>query len=157
MPRVKSLDTFIESASALLAAYPSSTTLSVTYTNVHKKQQQGKVSKDSKSNKATHSVSTKLFEPSSGKCIKYTTYKIKELSRILTFIGPKGVNVITQTKTNEGEEETVHKVGLASIMSNTKFEDVPEEEPVKEEVKEKAPVVEPSASKKKSKKKKGKK
>lgn len=65
---------------------------------------------------ASNAVHFKLFEPKSGKCIKYNTYKIKELSRLLAFIGPRGVNVVTSTSTGQD-----HVDGLASIMSNVKY------------------------------------
>lgn len=85
--------------------------------------------------------------------MKYKTTKQKEFSRILNVLGPQGVNS--------------NGLGLASLMSNTKY--VPE--PIVEEgkkdsgadnvvsTKENTPVVEentpaPSGSKKKNKKKK---
>lgn len=107
MPVVPDIDVFIRQAGDFLAANPS-TTLSITYSNHHKRAASGKVSKPSA---ASNVVSVKLFEPSTGSCIKFRTYKSKELSKLLNFIGPNGVNIVS---TNS------QAVGLASIMTNTK-------------------------------------
>ena len=118
MPRVSSVDRFIELSTDLLANYPTTTTLSTTYTNISKKSKKSTPASAStattkpKSNKiSTHAVSFKLYEPNSGKCIKYTTTKSKELSRLLNFIGPKGLS-----------NDNLHVVGLASLMTNVKYE-----------------------------------
>ncbi|KAK6457891.1 signal recognition particle 9 kDa protein-domain-containing protein [Scheffersomyces xylosifermentans] len=129
MPRVSNLEAFIEVASSLLASYPSSTSLSITYTNVERKKKQSKsdvkVTKPASNKKtATNAVHFKLFEPNSGKCIKYNTFKIKELSRLLAFIGPRGVNVVTKT-----DAPQQHVDGLASVMSNVKYEEEEETAP----------------------------
>ncbi|KAI5961974.1 hypothetical protein KGF57_001513 [Candida theae] len=160
MPTIKDLDQFFELSTDLVANFPS-TTLSITYSNTTKKLS----SKGSKSNPIdeiasnttkhkppTHTVSIKLFEPHSGKCLKYKTTKQKELSRILNVLGPQGVNS--------------NGLGLASLMSNTKYipDPVVEEAPKDSGVantstKENTPSVEESSaavggSKKKNKKKK---
>ncbi|KAI3404916.2 hypothetical protein KGF56_002245 [Candida oxycetoniae] len=113
MPRVKNLDDFLELSTDLLCNFPSTTTLSVTYTNVSKKAK----AKSTKSKKpiekarkhipTTHAVKIKFFEPHTGKCIKYKTIKQKELSRILNMLGPQGIS---------------NNIGLASLMANCKFE-----------------------------------
>lgn len=180
------IDSFIDFSSHLLQAYPSTTTLSITYANVSKKQSKKNKThsnvktddKDHANKKATNSVKFKCYEPTSGKCIKYKTYKIKELSRLLTFIGPRGVSVSTTKKRSLEDEdatdtnkkskvETIneHTNGLASVMSNVKFEN---EEPLSTVSKTSTPptedkeststTVQPStSSKNKKKKKKGKK
>lgn len=143
MPSKSNIDSFIDFSSQLLEAYPSTTTLSITYANALKKQSKNKdkdgskidTSSDSNNKKATNSVTFKCYESNSGKCIKYSTYKIKELSRLLTFIGPRGVSVSnTKKRPIENEQdkgnakktkvETIneHTNGLASIMSNVKFD-----------------------------------
>lgn len=117
MPRLLNLDSFIEHSSDLLAAFPTTTTLSITYYNVEKKFAEPR--RSHKSDK-THAVRVKLFEPHSGKCLTYNTFRIKELSRILSFIGPRGVNVVTKTKE---ADKNKHTPGLASLMSNVKYEE----------------------------------
>lgn len=161
MPTIKDLDQFFELSTDLVANFPS-TTLSITYSNTAKKLS-SKTSKSTtiddesssttKHKPPTHTINIKLFEPHTGKCLKYKTTKQKEFSRILNVLGPQGVNS--------------NGLGLASLMSNTKY--VPE--PIVEEgkkdsgadnavsTKENTPVVEentpaPSGSKKKNKKKK---
>ncbi|CAK9438537.1 uncharacterized protein LODBEIA_P27610 [Lodderomyces beijingensis] len=121
MPRIKSLDDFLELSSDLLANFPS-TTLSITYTNIAKKIKSKSAKADSKDTKSqstktkhgptsTHAVYIKFYEPHTGKCLKYKTIKQKELSRILNMIGPQGIS---------------NSVGLASLMTNCKFEPVVE-------------------------------
>lgn len=128
-----SLDSFIDSTSKLLAAYPTTAKVSITYSNEHKLAQKKGKSLPEKS--ASNCVSVKVFEPSLGKCIKYKTYKIKEFSKLLTFLGPRGVSV--------GEGGNTNKVtGAGSIMSNKKFDDTIEipattPPPVKEDKKKK--------------------
>lgn len=148
MPSKSNIDSFIDFSSQLLEAYPSTTTLSITYANALKKQSKNKdkdgskidTSSDNNNKKATNLVTFKCYEPNSGKCIKYSTYKIKELSRLLTFIGPRGVSVSntkkrpiedeqgnTDAKKTKVETINEHTNGLASIMSNVKFDN---EEPL---------------------------
>lgn len=131
------VDDFINSSIMFLEAYPA-TTISITYANNVKK---GKVAKTGSEN----SVRVKCYDPHSGKCIKYKTYKSKELSKIMTFLGPQGVTVA-----KKGSDDKV--CGLASVMSNKKFE---RDEDVKEVMDDKN--VEVKDDKKKKKKKKGKK
>ncbi|CAN3372127.1 hypothetical protein DIURU_000432 [Diutina rugosa] len=114
------MDAFIESSTKLLAAYPS-TTVSITYSNQHKKNP-NKVAKP-----ASNKVSVKLYVPEAGKIVKYSTFKSKELSKILALLGPFGVAMAS----------TNPQIGLAGIMANVAMvEATPEPEPA---------VVEPSA------------
>ncbi|CUM66322.1 uncharacterized protein PRCAT00003984001 [Priceomyces carsonii] len=136
MPYERDIELFIESASRLLEAFPSSTLVSITYANEAKKHSKKKIIKDV-SKRATNSVTFKCYEPKSGKCIKYKTKRTKELSRLLTFLGPKGVTVSKSRKRSleavnlepsnetakiEAEMTTDHAAGLASIMSNCKYD-----------------------------------
>lgn len=183
MPSESTIDRFIESSSELLLAYPTTTTLSITYANALKKSKTNKEGTkkqdESDSKKATNIVTFKCYEPNAGKCIKYSTYKVKELSRLLTFVGPRGVLVTKpinkKRKLEDGDENsdkkakiekatnTEHAAGLASIMSNVKFEEetIPKiSTPQPEDVASSATnstATATSASKKKNKKKKGKK
>lgn len=125
--KLTNLDSFIDSTTGFLSAYPSAT-LSVTYSTKNSKQ---KVEKPK-----PPVVRVKVYDPKSGKCIKYHTSKAKELLRVLVFLGPMGIST-----------GGVRKVGVASLMSNTKFEEV--EEKVKEKEKEKEVVAAPKKGKKK--------
>lgn len=153
------MERFIQSLSELLEAFPS-TTVSLTYSNQAKKR--GK--EDPK--KAQNVVKFKCYEPHLGKVVKYSTHKLKELSRLLIFLGPRGVAPIAPPKRKaeeEAEESSKRQkseiVGVASVMSNTKYEEVPEPEQaeVKEPVAENETTQQPQASAKSKKKKKGKK
>ncbi|KAK6197481.1 signal recognition particle 9 kDa protein-domain-containing protein [Scheffersomyces amazonensis] len=122
MPTVKSIDTFIELSSDLLAAYPNTTLLSITYSNESKKSKKDKVAGSvSKKNVATNRVNIKLYEPHAGKVLKFKTFKSKELSRLLSFVGPRGVNI--------GE---THVEGLSSVMSGVPYQQIEGDEEVKE-------------------------
>lgn len=153
------MERFIESLSELLEAFPSAT-VSVTYSNSAKK------TKKEDPKRAHNVVKFKCYEPHLGKCVKYSTYKLKELSRLLIFLGPRGVSSLR--KPEESEEPAAKRrktdiTGVASLMSNTKFEEQPEPEVVPEakaqavalDLKENSP--QPAAASKSKKKKKGKK
>ncbi|KAI5961212.1 uncharacterized protein KGF55_004137 [Candida pseudojiufengensis] len=107
MPIIKNLDDFIELSTNLLAIFPSTTTLSITYSNKSKKLKASK-KPNSKPNKqqATHEVNIKLYEPHQGKLLKYKTKKQKELSKILNLLGPQGLS---------------NQIGLTSLMTNVKY------------------------------------
>ncbi|KAG7664638.1 uncharacterized protein J8A68_001863 [[Candida] subhashii] len=142
MPKISNIDSFIQLSSDLLATYPTTTTLSITYSNIAKKKQSTKegdssIKKKQPTKKASHSVSFKLFEPHTGKCIKYSTYKIKELSKILNFIGPRGIH----------DSNNLHVLGLSSLMTNVKYEATEDEgTPVPEVIKQEQQRVEKEGS-----------
>lgn len=141
------MESFILSTAELLEAFPGAT-VSITYSNVAKKNNKP----DSKG--VSHTVKFKVFEAHTGKCIQYKTSRTKELSRLLTYLGPRGV---LSVKRAHEEEETEHKkpklmVGVSSVMANTKFEET--EAVVETEVANAAPS---EPEKKPKKKKKGKK
>lgn len=140
------MESFIQSTAELLEAFPSAT-VSITYTNAAKKK-----SADSKTTR--HTAKFKVFEAHSGKCIQYRTSKSKELSRLLTYLGPRGVLSLKRAHDDDDDENKKPKlvVGASSVMANTKFE---ETEPVAAAETETAAPVE--AEKKSKKKKKNKK
>lgn len=134
------VDSFIESSLELLAAYPSSALVSITYSNELKKVKSNTMASNNEDKKASNSVTVKVYEPSSGKCIKYKTYKTKELSKLLTFLGPKGVTLtqsLSKSKSkkrsspvnNNDDSKRIkvdnHIAGLASVMSNKAFDTDP--------------------------------
>lgn len=148
------MESFIESLAELFEAFPSAT-VTITYSNKTKK---------SKDNAApVHSVKFKCSEPQLGKSIQYSTRKGKELSRLLTYFGPRGVSTkrkaeATVTEEPAQKQQKTEIVGVASVMSNNKFEEpqVEAEEPTREqtpvpEEKEKTPQAPSSKSKKKKK------
>lgn len=119
------MDAFIELLTKLLAAYPL-TTVSITYSNQHKKNP-NKVAKP-----ALNKVSVKLYVPEAGKIVKYLTFKLKELSKILALLGPFGVAMAL----------TNPQIGLAGIMANVAMvEATPEPEPAVVE-----PLAKPAAA-----------
>lgn len=140
------MESFIESAEQLLAAFPSSTVL-ITYSNVGKKFPKGRPD-----HAPQNMVSFKVCHAHLGKNIRYSTYRTKEVSRLLTFLGPRGVS--KKRKLDADAPEVV--VGAAAIMANVKLEDEAETAaaaaatPVAEPA---APVEEPKKKKKKGKKK----
>lgn len=133
------MDSFITAATHLLEAFPNAT-VSIAYSNVHKK-----TGVDSR--RPANKVRFKVYDAELSKCVRYSTTKSKELSKLLSFLGPHGVSTGTKRKA-EGDEPTRKSAGLAAIMSNTKIEELPS---VPEEVEVK--VEEPKKKKKKGKKK----
>ncbi|CAH6721054.1 signal recognition particle subunit Srp21p [[Candida] jaroonii] len=138
------IEEFIESSNDLLEAFPS-TTISITYANDAKKY---------KNDKYLNSVKIKCYEPKSGKCLKFKTNKAKELSRLLIFLGPKSISVKRKREEEEDTEESkkfkTEVPGMASIMSNKKFEN-------DTEINDTVNPEPPASGDKKKKKKKGKK
>lgn len=139
---MNSVDSFIESSLELLAAYPSTAIVSITYANETKKSKSNTTTSNNDDKKATNSVKVKVYEPHSGKCIRYKTYKTKELSKLMTFLGPKGVT-LTQSKpqpkkrllpinnsdhdndmdeSNKKAKIDNHIPGIASVMANKTFD-----------------------------------
>lgn len=145
------METFIQSTSDLLEAFPAATVL-ITYSNVAKKLK----SDDTK--RASNVVKFKVYDSQLGKCIKYSTYKSKELSKLLIFLGPRGVS--TKRKIDDDEESEKKQklsVGAASVMSNLKVEEIAQEETVESTVGTPAPEEGTGTTSSKKKKKKGKK
>lgn len=139
------MESFILSTAELLEAFPSAT-VSITYANVTKKN------KNPEKNGTTHTAKFKVFEAHTGKCIQYKTSRSKELSRLLTYLGPRGVLAVKRTHEDEetGNKKPKLVVGASSVMANTKFE---ETKPVAA-VETEAPVASVAETDKKSKKKK---
>lgn len=141
------METFIQSSSDLLEAYPGAT-VSITYANVAKKLQKEDLKR------ASNVVKFKVHDAKLGKSIQYLTYKSKELSRILTYLGPRGVSMKRKNEETEATEKKQKlSVGAASVMSNTKIEEE-EPTPASENEKQSTPAVEEPTSTKSSKKKK---
>ncbi|SGZ48251.1 CIC11C00000002804 [Sungouiella intermedia] len=144
------METFIQSTSDLLEAFPGATVL-ITYSNVSKKTK----SEDAK--RASNVLKFKVYDSHLGKCIKYSTHKSKELSRLLTFLGPHGVSM---KRKHDGGDVSEKKqklgVGAASVMSNVKVEET-EHETVESNAATPAPEEGSTATSSKKKKKKGKK
>lgn len=149
------MEKFIESLAELFEAFPSAT-VTVTYSDKSKSK------KASSIQAPVHVVKFKCTEPQLGKSIQYSTRKAKELSRLLTYFGPRGVSAAKRKADADTTEEPTKKpkteiVGVASVMSNSKFEEpqAEAEEKVAEptavaEEKEKTP--QPLAKSKKKKK-----
>lgn len=143
------MESFIESTSDLLEAFPGATIL-ITYANLAKK-----LKKDDPK-RASNVVKFKVLDAQLGKSIQYSTSKSKELSRILTFLGPRGVSMKRKSEELEtSEKKQKLSVGVASVMGNFKVEEKEQTEVV-EPAKQATPTVEEpvasSASKKKKKK-----
>jgi len=104
MPVVKSTDVFIERSLHLLEINPTTTRISITYGSETKKQSknQHKVTKpDITTDEHKSFVSFKTYDPISGQLHKLKTFKTKELSKLLTALGPHGVSVTKTVKDKE--------------------------------------------------------
>lgn len=145
------MDTFIKSTSDLLEAFPAATVL-ITYSNVAKKLK----TEDTK--KASNVVRFKVYDSQLGNCIKYSTYKTKELSKLLTFLGPHGVSMKRKIDDDEtSDKKQKLNVGAAGVMTNAKLEETQPAEAVESNVGTPAPEEVTATTSSKKKKKKGKK
>ncbi|GMM36302.1 signal recognition particle subunit [Saccharomycopsis crataegensis] len=180
MPKIALLDTYIDRSTSLLDVAASDTLVSMTY---HNKSSKKTISSSSDASSYT-CVRFKTYNPRSGTCYSFKTSKAKDLSRILSALGPRGVQFTKTKKVSKEpiklddhaktkileEKYIVNGKGFASLMSNTEFKG--EEEEVKvvpekpeaqndnsqQEAKTAGNAnAESSSKKKKSKKKKGKK
>lgn len=94
-----------------------------------------------------------MFDPSSGALYKLKTHKVKDLSRVLTALGPHGVQITQELKKSDKSTklkkdkatQIVQVRGFSSVLSNAEIEEEVEE--IKEE-----PKKESSAKKGKKKK-----
>lgn len=127
MPQLQLLDTYVERSVSLLEASPSDTLVSVTYhtkpsSNNKKKQQleqqqQQQQQLEKEELKPSYSfISFKTYNPHSGTCYKFKTSKAKDLSRILSALGPRGVQFTktksikkNHTKVQDGQDSKVTK------------------------------------------------
>ncbi|VEU20233.1 DEKNAAC101078 [Brettanomyces naardenensis] len=140
MTHISKADTYIEKSVQLLKANPRDTSVGVTYTH-------------SKTEKKRPIVRFKTYNDKGGICLTFRTYKMKEFSRILNALGPRG-SAITKHKEKKDElvtgesvkgesvkveevkelTESIQLEGFTSVMSNVEFKAVEEE---KEEVEKK--------------------
>lgn len=130
MPLVKSADVFIERSLHLLEINPNSTRISITYGSESKKQAKAKQNKITKSDTSENRsfVSFKTYDPISGQLHKLKTFKTKELSKLLTALGPHGVSVFKPVEKNQdGDNKTqgqqVSVRGFSSVLVNAEVKE----------------------------------
>lgn len=109
-----SMDSFIERSTALLAARPDTARVSVRYT--HKKVHHSKEATVGSTRPAV--AIFKTYDPVSGALYKIRVTKANELSRILSSLGPRYVEITKGSETHK-------KRGAASLMSGVEPKDVP--------------------------------
>ncbi|CAR22500.1 SRP9-21 domain-containing protein [Lachancea thermotolerans] len=129
---VDALDSFITNSVTLLEANPSETVLSVTY---NPKAKSGKVAFKTHNSK----LSTRF---------KFTTSRSKDVSRLLSALGPRGVSINNGKIEKKRTGKKVQAVGgMSTLLANV---DVPEalEEPIQQ-----AKPSKPASGKKKKNKK----
>lgn len=130
MPRISTLDTFIEISTGLLEVTPEKTRVSIRY---HTKPKKG--IKKQAVNPVHSYISFRIYNPNSGICYVYKTNKSKDVSRILSAVGPMGVQFTRVKRVDNKEEKFIENGrGFASLMANTEYEhkEEPEEKVVKE-------------------------
>ncbi|KAG5367136.1 hypothetical protein CJU89_1588 [Yarrowia sp. B02] len=169
MPRIHDLDTFIQRSASILEARPDTTRLSLTYKHQVKKDAREGAREgtpdDEEEEGAQPILYAKTFDPVSGVCFRIKITKAKQLSRLLSALGPRGVEITKVTKKKrpnkkakldedvkmeEASTAVVREKGFALTMSNTEYVEK-DETPVPETPKE------PEKKEKKDGKKKGKK
>ncbi|KAH3899727.1 uncharacterized protein SCODWIG_02473 [Saccharomycodes ludwigii] len=133
---VKPVDTYIKSTSNLLEANPSQTLLTIKYNivNHHKKSKENKGETSDKNTvniKFNTSVTFQTKNPELGLFHDYTTNKVKEVSRVLSALGPKGVtmnvnnNKVLKKKdflysNLKGKNKKKQKKSSTSLISNNR-------------------------------------
>lgn len=148
---IKPIDTFITNSVQLFEVNPSQTIFSISY------------KWKAKSSKKKPVVSFKAHNPHLSNHYKFKTNKSKDVSRLLSALGPRGVTITRgkiekrvskqegSVKKSKKEAKSRDVVGLSTLMVNT---EVKEYVPV---VQEKSVQTESSSSKKRKNKNKGKK
>ncbi|KAG5361923.1 hypothetical protein CJU90_3393 [Yarrowia sp. C11] len=171
MPRIHDLDTFIQRSASVLEARPDTTRLSLTYKHQVRKvdparEASPEAEDDEDSAAAQPILYAKTFDPVSGVCFRIKITRAKQLSRLLSALGPRGVEITKVTKkkrTNKkaklevqedvemqdagaapalaaGSTAIVREKGFALTMSNTEYvekEETPAPEAAKEVAQEK--------------------
>lgn len=114
MTNTLTIDTYIQRSLSLFEASPSETKVSITYgSNLKKHSKKNKDGKTKSKKPLTQNFITfKTFEPSTGTCLRYKTYKVKEFSRLLSLLGPKSLQI---------QNASVRSIG--SLMTNAVYED----------------------------------
>lgn len=102
-----------------MEAFPSATA-SITYSRISKKNSV------SVTRRASNKVKYKVYDLALSKSIRYSTTKSKELSKLLTFFGSNGVSTASKSADSEDSDKKLKfSVGVASVMTNFKPEDLP--------------------------------
>lgn len=121
---VKPLDTFIINSISLLEANPSQTLVSISYGSEAKKRKLGE--KDSSRVLSQHKslVSFKTHNTHLGISYKFKTNKSKDVSRLLSALGPRGVQIskgkIEKKKTSKKDaSDSKDTVGMSTLLVNT--------------------------------------
>ncbi|AOW00862.1 signal recognition particle 9 kDa protein-domain-containing protein [Yarrowia lipolytica] len=172
MPRIHDLDTFIQRSASILEARPDTTRLSLTYKHQVRKvdptrEATPEAEEDEDSAAAQPILYAKTFDPVSGVCFRIKITRAKQLNRLLSALGPRGVEITKVSKkkrTNKkakldnqtedvnmedssapaplapGSTAVVREKGFALTMSNTEYvekEETPAPEAPKEVAQEK--------------------
>lgn len=129
---VKPLDTFITNSISLLEANPSQTLVSISYGSEAKKRKLGE--KDSSRALSQHKslVSFRTHNTHLGISYKFKTNKSKDVSRLLSALGPRGVQIskgkIEKKKTNKKDpSDSKDTVGMSTLLVNTSVKEHVEE------------------------------
>lgn len=190
MPRITDLDTFIQRSASILDARPDTSRVSLTYKHVVKKTDGSADPKKTASNEdededsatAQAVLYAKTFDPVSGVCFRIKLTRTKQLNRLLSALGPRGVEITKVTKSRKRtqkkaklDEDTkmedvaaapaapadaqvvVREKGISLIMTNTEYVEKREDTPVAEAVAEVKEAAKDKKETKKDGKKKGKK
>ncbi|AMD18878.1 HBL024Cp [Eremothecium sinecaudum] len=113
---VKPIDTFISNSLQLLSANPSQTSISFTYKNKNVDDKQ-----------YSH-VTFKTRNSHLGLNCKFRTKKSKDVSRLLSALGPRGVNIVTSSiEKKKIKQKSKDVVGMATLLVNTEVKEyIPE-------------------------------
>ncbi|KAH3688336.1 hypothetical protein WICPIJ_000674 [Wickerhamomyces pijperi] len=130
MPIVTNLDTFLHRSHDLIQLNPSNIRISITYGSQSKKTQQkrqsSKVEKPAIEGDNKSFIAVKVYNDHTGELYKYQTGKVKDLSKLMTALGPYGVQVeqrqdSVQDKDNESEKLSLR--GFGSVLANVDYKE----------------------------------
>ncbi|SCW04547.1 LAFE_0H15940g1_1 [Lachancea fermentati] len=109
---IKPLDSFITNSISLLEANPSQTLVSISYRN-----------KDGQS-----LASFKAHNSHLGTTYKFRTSKSKDVSRLLSALGPRGVSITNgRIEKKKRHQKSKDVIGMSSLLVNTDVKEAVEE------------------------------
>lgn len=125
---VNSIDTYIQDSVRLLKVAPSTSTITITYKTIENKND---TTTDKKNIENKSSVSFKTKNSQSSTSYTFSTNKSKDLSRLLSALGPRGVTINLSSplekkafsngknkKKKITKKNNSHLVGVSSILAN---------------------------------------
>lgn len=125
---IKAIDTFISNSVKLFEANPSQSLISITYQPSVNKNDDNQNDTKKLKKKTNAKVTFKTSNSHINSNYKFTTFKTKDVSRLLHALGPSGVainqNKIAKKKLKNKENTQIAKpIGLSTLLVNTEVQE----------------------------------